>query len=192
MPIAILFFEEEAGWMRWSGFCLGVGGLMMLLSPWQMNWHDPKIIFGTAMLLLASLSWAISMLCARYMQWNKSPLELIPWQLLVGTLPIIWFAWSKEPIPTNVDWNVPLVLSLVYTGILVTGLSYWSGVVVNKELPTIVVSLGFLGVPVFSMLVSSYFMGETVSISTALAMGMILLGLACLVVAPTERERIDD
>ena len=179
MPVATLFFNEEAGWLRWLGFFLGTGGLILLLSPWEMNWTDRHIIFGSAMLLLASLCWAISMLCARYMRWSKSPLELIPWQLLIGTIPILLFAWIKEPVIT-VQWTPALILSLVYTGILVTGLSYWSGLVINKELPTIVVSLGFLAVPVFSLTVSAFFLNEIISLSTAIAMTMILIGLVCV------------
>ncbi len=181
MPAATLFFNEEAGWLRWMGFILGFGGLLILISPWEMSWSDKHVLFGTAMLLLASLCWAISMLCARYMQWTKSPLELIPWQLLVGTIPILLYAVITEPHVT-ISWNVPLVLSLVYTGLLVTGLSYWSGLVINKELPTIMVSLGFLLVPVFSLTVSSLFMHEAISLMTASAMTLILLGLICVVV----------
>lgn len=181
MPIATLFFAEESGAMRWLGFLLGISGLFLLLSPWEMDWTDSNVIFGSAMLLLASLSWAISMLCARYMEWNKSPLELIPWQLLIGTIPMLIFAYAKEPM-VALDWNWPLILSFVYTGILVTGLSYWSGLVINRELPTIVVSIGFLAVPVFSLLVSAVFMNEIISVASMGAMGLILLGLILVVV----------
>jgi drug/metabolite transporter (DMT)-like permease len=180
MPAAVFFFHEEAGFLRWLGFCLGIAGLVLLLSPWELNWTDRHVIFGSAMLLLASLSWAISMLCVRYMQWTKSPLELIPWQLLIGTLPILVFAWIKEPALT-IQWNLPLLLSLLYTGALVTGLSYWSGVIINKEVPTIIVSLGFLIVPVFSLIISATFLHETIDLTTSLAMLLILLGLACVV-----------
>lgn len=180
MPSATLFFHEEAGLRRWIGFFLGIGGLLILLSPWQINWTDKHVLFGAAMLLLASLCWAISMLCARYMHWTKSPLELIPWQLLIGTIPIVIFAWVKEPT-MQVTWNLPLVLSLVYTGALVTGISYWCGVIINKEIPTIVASLGFLLVPVFSLFVSALFMHEAITLPTAGAIALILLGLACIV-----------
>jgi len=115
------------------------------------------------------------------MHWTKSPLELIPWQLLIGTIPVLIFAWTKEHSMT-ITWSTPLVLSLIYTGILVTGLSYWSGVVINKELPTSMVSLGFLAVPVFSLMVSALFMHEAINLSTAAAIGFILLGLICIVV----------
>lgn len=181
MPAATFFFKEKAGWLRWLGFCLGIAGLLMLLNPREINWSDVHVLFGSAMLLLASLCWAISMLCARYMHWTKSPLELIPWQLLIGTLPILIFACIKEPAAT-VTWNMPLLLSLVYTGILVTGLSYWSGVVINKELPTIIVSLGFLLVPVFSLTISALFMHEVITLTMAAAMIFILLGLVCVVI----------
>jgi len=179
MPAAIFFFNEKAGKLRWAGFALGLGGLTILMSPWDLNWSDKEVLFGAAMLLLASLCWAISMLCARYMQWSKSPLELIPWQLLIGTLPILFYAWMKEPL-TTLDWNIPLVLSLAYTGILVTGISYWIGLVVNRELPTIVVSLGFLLVPVVSLIVSFIYLDETITLPTIAAMTLIILGVYCV------------
>lgn len=181
MPAATLIFHEKTGPLRWFGFALGISGLTILLSPWEMNWLDTNVIFGVVMLLLASLCWAISMLAARYMHWTKSPLELIPWQLLIGTLPILALAWINEPVVT-IHWNTPLILSLVYTGALVTGLSYWSGLVVNKELPTLVVSLGFLLVPVVSMLSSAAYLHETITMPTLLAMILIISGICCVVI----------
>lgn len=181
MPIAILLFQERPSLLKWFGFVFGIVGLMILLNPWEMNWHDHNVLFGTAMLLLASLSWAISMLCARYMKWNKSPFELIPWQLLVGTLPVLIFACIKEP-HLLVSWNTPLLLSLAYTGIVVTGISYWIGVIVNKELPTLVVSLGLLTVPIFSLLASALFLHEAITFTTISAVTLILMGLMCVAI----------
>jgi len=181
MPAATLFFNEKAGLLKWIGFLMGLGGLLLLLSPWEINWSNTDILFGTAMLLLASLCWSISMLCARYMQWSKSPLELIPWQLLIGTLPILVYAYATEPAVT-IQWNMPLILSLIYTGILVTGFSYWSGLIINKELPTIIVSLGFLLVPIVSLLVSTVYMQETLSLPTICAIVLIISGICCVVV----------
>jgi drug/metabolite transporter (DMT)-like permease len=179
MPIATLFFQEKAGLFRWLGFFLGVIGLTVLITPWELHWSDQKVLLGTGALLLASLCWAISIICVRYMRWTKSPLELIPWQLLIGAIPMLIFAWAKEPIP--VLWNIPLVLSLIYTGVVVTGISYWCAVIINKELPAIVLSLGFLIVPVFSFAVSAVFLRETIDLLTLGAMLLILLGLGLVV-----------
>ncbi len=177
MPAAFFFFDEKASSTRWLGFILGLAGLIILLSPWELDWTNKDILFGSAMLLLASLSWAISILCARYMHWSKSPLEMMPWQLLIGTLPIVIFACIQEPI-IHIEWTMPLTLSLVYTGLLVTGLSYWCGNIITKELPPMVSSLGFLTVPVFSLLLSALFLHEHINLATTAAMVLILLGLA--------------
>lgn len=180
MPAATFFFNEKAGKLRWAGFAMGVCGLIMLMSPWELNWSDSNVLFGAAMLLLASLCWAISMLCARYMHWSKSPLELIPWQLLIGTIPIVFYAWVHEPFIEPLDWNIPLVLSLVYTGALVTGVSYWLALIINRELPTIVLSLGFLMVPVVSLIISCVYMNEAITFSMIAAMTLIISGVFCV------------
>lgn len=181
MPLTVCFFNERPNKKQWLGFILAITGIFILLSPWELNWRDKHVLFGTGMLLLASLSWAISMLCARYMEWTKSPLELIPWQLLVGTLPVVLLAWYHEPSIT-IAWDMTLTLSLVYTGILITGLSYWGAVIITKELPTLLVSLGFLIVPVISILLSEYFLHESINLPTAGAIGLVLMGLAAVVV----------
>jgi drug/metabolite transporter (DMT)-like permease len=182
MPITIFIFKEPASTLKWLGFIVGTAGLIMLINPWDMDWSNGHVVFGSAMLLLASFIWAITMLCARYMEWNKSPLQLMPWQLLVGAIPILIFAFIKEPNVTIPWTNTTLVLSLIYTGFLVTGLSYWAGVVICKEIPTTIASLGFLIVPVVSIFVSAYFMNEIIGLTTIAASALILLGLALITI----------
>lgn len=181
MPANAFFFHEEIGPLKWLGFITGMLGLIILLSPWELQWANHHIIYGSLILLLAAFSWAISMLCVRHMQWHKSPLELITWQLLAGAIPIVIFAYLKEPI-TLIHWSRPLFLSLIYTGMLVTGISYWTAVIINRALPTLLISLGFLLVPVLSLAVSAYFMHEMITLSTGMAMSLILLGLLLVIV----------
>jgi drug/metabolite transporter (DMT)-like permease len=180
MPIATLFFHEESGVLRWTGFSIAIVGLTLLIEPWKLNWSDYHIIIGSSALLLASFCWAISMFCVRHLRWTKSPLELISWQLLAGTLPVFAFAVIYEPVP-SFTWNYTLLLSLFYTGVIVTGISYWLGVIINKELPTIIVSLGFLSVPVLSFIVSAIFMGEVINLYVITAAGLILAGLGLVI-----------
>jgi drug/metabolite transporter (DMT)-like permease len=180
MPIATIFFHEKSGVLGWLGFLIAVSGLIILMSPWELNWSDTNVIIGTGALLLASLAWAISMFGVRHMRWTKSALQLIPWQLIAGAIPVIIFAWIKEPAPIIV-WNQPLIASLIYTGILVTGISYWLGVVINQALPPVLLSLGFLVVPIISLATSAIFMHETINLPTIIAASLILLGLAIVV-----------
>jgi drug/metabolite transporter (DMT)-like permease len=181
MPIATLFFKEEAGFLRWLGFTLALVGLIVLMNPWELKWHDHNFLLGSGALLLASLCWAISIICVRHMHWSKTPLELMPWQLLTGAVPVLIFAMYKEP-NIQVTWNLPLISSLIYTGVLVTGISYWCAIIINKALPAVVLSLGFLIVPVFSFAVSAVYLKEVINLSTLTAIILIVLGLAFVVV----------
>lgn len=177
VPCAIFLFNEQQSSLKWLGFTLGILGLIILLSPWEMDWKSKETLTGTMMLLLASLLWAITILCTRYMRWHKSPLELIPWQLLTGTVPIALFAFIQEPI-IQINWSSTLIFSLLYTGILATGVCYWLSMIINKELPTITYSLGFLAVPVISIFISAFFLHEVISAYTMSAVVLIMLGLA--------------
>lgn len=179
MPCAIFLFNEEQSFLKWTGFILGITGLIILLSPWELDWSNTQVVFGNMMLLLAAIIWAISILCTRYMHWHKTPLELMPWQLLAGMIPILIYASIKEPI-LSVTWNISLVSSLLYTGIIVTGICYWIGVIINKELPTITFSLGYLAVPIGSMVVSAIFLHEAITMPTLGAMVLILAGTMCV------------
>ena len=182
MPLTILFFREKPKLSQWIGFLAGIGGLMLLLCPWEMDWSNRKVIFGAFMALLSSLAWAISILCARYMKWHKSPLELIPWQLLLGTIPILAFAWYKEPLPSLRFLHPAALFSLIYMGVLVAGISYWASLIINKELPSLTVSLGSLSIPLISLVSSIIFLHEPVTILTVSAMALILLGVVCVAI----------
>ncbi|EKD72612.1 MAG: hypothetical protein ACD_45C00625G0004 [uncultured bacterium] len=176
IPLSILILREWPKPLHWVGFICSLMGLTMLLSPWELNWSNWHIIVGCGMLIAASLSWAISMLCVRYMQWHQSPFALLPWQLLAGAIPIALLALSQEP-SLVIHWTGTLVFSLAYTSILVTGFSYWAALVLNKELSPLVMSLGFLIVPIFSIALSAVFMHESITLITGSAMGLIVLGL---------------
>lgn len=179
MPLAILFFQEKASLLRWFGLFLGLIGIVILFSPWGIDWHNRLELVGNGVLLLAAFCWAISMLCSRHMTWHRSPLELLPWQLLVGTIPVALLAWHQKSIePTQ--WNGPLIFSLVYTSIFATAFGYWGMLTVSKELPSVTASLSFLAVPVSGLIFSAILLHEPITLAKGSAMACILFGLGCI------------
>lgn len=180
VPISVFFFRETASRIKWLGFIFGIIGIAVLFNPSTMNWSNQKTLIGNGVLLLAAFSWAISMLCARYMRWPHSPLQLISWQLLIGTLPVLLLAILKQPHAHTI-WNHSLVWALLYGGIIATAFGYWGGVVMSKELPPITTSLGLLGVPVCGVISSVLILKEPITFSLILAISFILLGIICVI-----------
>lgn len=176
IPITILFFDERVTVFQWIGCFLGLLGILILFAPWAVDWADRLSLLHNGYLLMAALCWAVSMLCARNMTWAHEPMELMPWQLLVATIPTCLLAWFTEPLATT-QWNLTLIECLIYSGILATSLGYWGVVVVSKELPSSKASLCFLGVPVFGYFSSAIILHEPITLTTVLAVISILLGL---------------
>lgn len=188
IPISVFFFHEKTSVIKWLGFVFGLAGIAVLFNPLAINWSNQETLIGNGALLLAALSWAISILCARYMRWPHSPLQLIFWQLLIGTIPVILLAALKQPHP-HIIWNHSLMLTLLYGGIIATAFAYWGGVVVSKELPPTTSSLSLLGVPVCGVISSALFLNEPITFSLILAIVFILMGLACIIFDKRPRRK---
>ena len=194
MPLAVLFFHEQTNFLKWIGFALGLVGILILFSPSAINWSDPTIVLGNGILLLSALVWAISMLCARNMKWPHAPFELVPWQLLVGTIPIFLIASFEQPFAA-IQWNPTLIGTLLFACIFATAVAYWGTMVISKELPSTTASLSFLAVPVAGLLFSALLLGEPITLVKVIAMTCILGGIFCEVISgrrlAKDRIRVD-
>lgn len=176
MSIAIILFKEKSTLSKWLGFTSGMLGVVILFSPWSIDWTQTNALIGNGFLLLAALSFAISILSMRNMQWHHTPLQLLPWQLLVAVIPILLLALYQDPYPA-INWNSTLIMCIFYTAIIATAFGFWGATLLSKELPSITVSLGFLGVPICGLLFSALILHEAITLPLILALIFISLGL---------------
>ncbi|MBN9286352.1 MAG: hypothetical protein BGO43_12690 [Gammaproteobacteria bacterium 39-13] len=179
MPIATLFFNEKMTRLKGIGFILGMLGILILLDPWNMNFSSSSTWYGYGFLLLAALSLAVAICAARNMSWTNPPLVLLPWQLLVGAIPLIICAALMHPSP-GIQWNSTSITAMAYTGILATAVGNWAATSVSRSLPSITVSIGFLGVPLCGVLSAAWMLDEAITLSIKLAMLFIFGGLLCV------------
>src|SRR3990167_3009059 len=180
MPMAIFFFKEPNSSLKWLGFILGLVGVLIMLNPRAIDWTSSRIILGTIFLFGASLSFSISILCARYMTWHHTPLELISWQLLVGAVMVLIVALILQPNP-SLQWNLTTGVTLTYTAVFATALGFLGMSKLSKELPSTLTSIAFLGVPVSGVLFSVILLHEALELYMVIAMLFIILGLLCVV-----------
>jgi drug/metabolite transporter (DMT)-like permease len=84
---------------------------------------------------------------------------------------------------------VPLVvLTLIYVGLLGGPVAIWAATSVSRALPTLVSSLGFLGVPVLGVIVSTQWLGESLTSPLVVGAMLVLLGLV-IVALGIDRQR---
>ena len=176
-PAAVLFLGERLTPRKTVGLLAGLAGVGVMFNPLSFDWDDPELLVGNAMLMAAALSWAVAILHVRAHDWRAKPLDLAPWQLLAGFVPVLLAAlWFEGDVP--IRWSGTLVGVLAYNGPIATGFAIWAWVSVNRALPAITTSIGSLGVPAVGVLASALVLDEALSVTNLLGLGFIVAGLA--------------
>ncbi len=179
-PIACIWFKEQLTPLKLIGLFLGLGGILLLFSPWAINWHNHEMLLGNGLLLLAAFSTAIAMLHMRFTTWHSTALQLLPWQLLIAAIPTFIFSWIIDPHPVIII-NESFIACLAYLGLIATIFGYWASMQITKALPVSTTSVCLLAVPVTSLLSSMIFLGERLTLTVFIAFMLILGGLICVI-----------
>src|SRR5262245_22753179 len=177
VPGAALFLGERLTTQRVVGVVAGLVGLLVLFNPLAFDWTSREALLGNGAILLAALLWAASIVHIRAHRWVSTPFDLVPWEMLLATLLLIPLAWAVSGAPST-SWDVRFTALMLYAGIPGTAVAYWATAAASQELPAVTTSLGLLATPVLSTVIATYWLGEPVTMSLAIAIALILGGIA--------------
>jgi drug/metabolite transporter (DMT)-like permease len=181
VPLAAVFLGERMGRLRWVGLTIGVAGIVALFEPWRLSWSDTRVLTGHGLLLAAAVSNASAAVHIRRHRWTATPLEALPWQLAVATLPLLGLAFALEGLP-RIDWTAQLAWIVAYQGILATGLAVWAQISVLRNLAAVSTNLTLMAVPVIGLFSSAIIVGEQLTTPVLIGVAMILLGVGLNIV----------
>ncbi len=176
-PLAWLFAGEALTGQRLIAIASGMLGLALLVNPLAIPWSDSGVLTGHALILLAAVCWAISIVYTRLHKWAATPFDLLFWQLLLGAVLTSAAAIVFEGRPV-IDVTPHFILLLLYGGTISTSLAYWALSTVNRSLPATTTALGLLAVPVFGVIASTITLGEALDAFTLMALLLIVGGIA--------------
>jgi drug/metabolite transporter (DMT)-like permease len=176
-PGAWLFLGERLTARRTIGGLIGLVGLATLFNPFAFDWTSREAVLGNAAILLGAVLWAASILHIRGHRWRSTPFELLPWELLLTTAILVSLSLAFEGVPAW-TWTPTLIALLLYAGMPGTALPYWAIAMATQRLPAFTTSLGLLATPVFSVIVSTVWLGEALTPSLVMAIALILGGIA--------------
>jgi drug/metabolite transporter (DMT)-like permease len=174
---ARIFLGETLTPSRMIGLLVGLSGLFFLFDPSTFDWSNHNAVVGNALVLLAALCWAASILHVRAHKWVSTPFQLVPWQALLATCILMLLALTLEGVP-HIEWNARLVVLLLYGGAVGIVLPYWAMQTVNRGLPAITTALGLLAVPIVGVACSSIALGEPLTFALLAATVLIIGGIA--------------
>jgi drug/metabolite transporter (DMT)-like permease len=177
VPGAALFLGESLTARRLTGVVVGMLGLLVLFNPLAFDWTNREALLGNGAIVLAALLWAASILHIRAHRWTSTPFDLVPWEMLLATIILLPLARAMDG-PLTASWDVRFTTLMLYAGIPGTAIAYWATAAASRALPAVTTSLGLLATPVVSTIVATFWLGEPITLILALAIVLILGGVA--------------
>ena len=177
VPIAANVLGERMSRRTWTGLAIGIVGVVVLSELWGNNWRQPDVIVGTLLLVIAAIINAATAVHIRGHRWTIDPLQALPWQLLIATLPLIVAGFVVDG-PPDVDWTPELMWILAYQAILASGGALWAQVIVLQHVSAISTNVMMMGVPVVGVVSSSLVLHEPVTATLVVGIGLVIAGVA--------------
>jgi drug/metabolite transporter (DMT)-like permease len=176
VPLSLVFLHEAVPPRRWLAAALGLLGVLVLMSPWSIDWRDRAVVIGHLFLLGASLSWAVAIIVVRRARPAQSMFALLPWCFALASaalLPLVlWEAPHGQFAPGAVAWG-----SMAYIGVLAGPVGTWCIMEATVLLPTMVTSVGFLATPAVGLLLSNLVLGEAFTADLLAGSALVLGGV---------------
>ena len=176
VPLAAMFLGERMTRQRWLGLTIGISGIVLLFEPWRLSSMSGRTVTGHVLLLLAAVVNAASAVHIRRHGWTSTTLELMPWQLLVASIPITILALMLEGSP-GVTWTPSLTAIMGYQGLLATSLAVWAQQTVLQRMPAVSTNLTLMAVPVVGLFTSAIFVNEVLTVATLAGLILVLGGV---------------
>lgn len=146
--LAWLFLGERVRARQWPIVFLAFCGMMLILEPWQLKGD----YFSNLLAVAGGFCWAVTVLQIKNIRLNsqRELFALTAWQMLLGSIGLIILAVA---FPSHsIQWELPFVLTLIYSVVIAAALGWVMWLFVLQRLPANISSLGTLAVPVIGTL----------------------------------------
>lgn len=181
VPVAAIALKERMTPVRWVGLVIGISGIVALVEPWQQDWSEGGVIFGHALLLLAAIVHAVVSVHIRGHGWHSSPRDVLPWQFLLATPPLLLMAFALEGVP-QIDWTWGLALNVAYQSAIASAFALWAHQTVLQRLAATSTNLSLMAVPVVGLLASVIVLDERLTVFAVVGVLAIVAGVVVNIV----------
>lgn len=176
--LARIFLKEKIGWLKMSGLALCVSGVIFLLSKGNLqNLVTFRFTAGDGWILLAAFFFAVYNTLVRKKPAGISPLNYLFIAFSFGTLLLfpfyLWETFHAQPV----QWNINLLLIILYLGLGTSVISYlcWN-IAIGKLGAGRTALFGNL-IPVFSSIEASLLLNEQFTKIHIVSMLLVFTGI---------------
>lgn len=171
MVCAHLLTSEKVTKQRLFALMVGIVGLVFIIRPWDVQ--EGNTVFGAAMLLLAAITFGFYTVTGKMVSQKIGSVAQAGISFLLGAaVLLVVIIIMGRPVLDGVTDNIPIVL---YTGIFVTGLGYYSYFTSIKLSDATTGSFAFFLKPALAPIIAVIVLKETILWNTFVGIGFILI-----------------
>lgn len=177
--LAHFFLNERLTKRKCLGIVVSMIGLIILM-------HIDSIgnISSLCITIGGAIAWAIANVIIKYQNSqikdnDCTMVQYTAWQMAAGS--VILFVYTSFMETGTANWTPMGIACLAYNGILASALAFflWNYILTRMEAST--ASIAVLAVPAVGVVCGIIFLGETLHMSTAIGMLLILAGIILIV-----------
>lgn len=168
--LARIVLGEKLRGLQWIAAVSTLTGLLFIIAPWNLQGNLVGDFLGVG----AAMCWAGGTILVKRFRANHRVdlINLTTWQMLIGSIPLIFLALILPEHPTQ--WTPHYIVLLFIISLISTSLGWWLWIYILDSLPAWEASLSVLGTPVIAIVSSTLMLGEQFKMSEV--MGMLLIG----------------
>jgi drug/metabolite transporter (DMT)-like permease len=155
------------------GLLLGFAGIVAVSSA---GFSGEISAAGVAFAVASALSWALGTVYFKKVQERVSMLWAVALPFLSGGILLSILGLATER-PADISWSGPYVASLLYSGLVGTGLAWvlWLGLVRAGEASRVAAYVFF--VPLVSVVIGAVFLHERLGLSLLVGAALVVSGI---------------
>lgn len=175
VPMSAVWLHERLNGWKLAGLVIGLTGLFTLIAgEWQAMAAQP---LGVALVLGASVSWAIGTVLIKRYAVPMSAVPFVGWQMVLGGLPI-WLLAPLMEADRWTAWSATAWAATLYNAAICFVFCYWAWNTLVRSLPAGVSGLSTLMIPVVGVFSSMWMLGEQPAWPEFAALALIAAALA--------------
>lgn len=174
--ISWLILKERMKPIALAGLILAFSGSVLLITGGKFTWNDTGGRFwGNILILLTAVSWSVYSVCGKKLLARYTPLTLITYTTLIGTILLFPFSLLELVHMGFKSVNFFGWLNLLYLGGAASVYGYLAWYRALKKLPAVTVGSYLYFRPLLTGIIAAIALGERIGLFV-IAGGVLIIG----------------
>jgi drug/metabolite transporter (DMT)-like permease len=177
--------DERITPMRLLAVCFAMTGILILVGPQAVQGLGSSGFIAQLAIVISGACYVSAGFVMRKI--DLEPIAFTTIALGVGSTLLVIFAFIGAG-PPNLDIGQETMLALLWLGLLPTGLAYLLRFWLIKRVGVSIFALSMNTVPIFGIIIATWYLKEALEYSTLISLGFVLSGLAIAFYATPSKQ----